>query len=175
MRTMVIAAAALVAAVLATTGSVMAASPEPSRTDDENAIRLNIEAFTKAANAHDAKRLAALFAPGGELVNQEGHVLSGPGGDRADLRGDLPGPSEDAAGRQRAVDPLRQPLSGDRGGDFHDHEHLGRRDRARPLHGRPRERGRPLANGQRTRPAQRGDLGERRTREARMADRAVGR
>jgi uncharacterized protein (TIGR02246 family) len=74
---MVIAAAALVAAVMATMGNVRAASPEQSRTDDENAIRLNVEAFTKAANAHDAKGLAALFAPGGELVNQEGHVLSG--------------------------------------------------------------------------------------------------
>lgn len=77
MRTMVIAAAALVAAALATTGGIMAALPEPSHADDENAIRLNIVAFSKAANAHDAKRLAALFAPSGELVNQEGHVLSG--------------------------------------------------------------------------------------------------
>ena len=76
MRTMAIVAAALVAAVVATTGNVKAASPEQSRTD-ENAIRLNVNAFTKAANAHDAKALSALFAPDGELVNEEGHAVQG--------------------------------------------------------------------------------------------------
>jgi uncharacterized protein (TIGR02246 family) len=77
MRTTAIVAAALIAAVMATTGDVRAASSDPSRTDDENAIRHNIDAFTKAANAHDAKALAALFAPDGELVNEEGHAAQG--------------------------------------------------------------------------------------------------
>jgi len=77
MRTTAIMAAALIAAVMATTGNVKAASSEQSRTDDEKAIRLGGDAFTKAANAHDAKALAALFAPGGELVNEEGHAVQG--------------------------------------------------------------------------------------------------
>ena len=63
MRTTVIMAAVLIAALMATTASVKAASAEPSRADDEKAIRLEVDAFTKASNAHDAKALAALFAP----------------------------------------------------------------------------------------------------------------
>jgi uncharacterized protein (TIGR02246 family) len=77
MRATVIMATALVAVVMATAGNVKAASPEPSRTDDEKAIRLEVDAFTKAANAHDAKALAAVFAADGELVNQEGHAVRG--------------------------------------------------------------------------------------------------
>ena len=77
MRTMVIVAAALLAAVMAATGNVKATSPEQSRTDDESAIRRNVDAFTKAANAHDAKALAALFTTDGELVNEEGHAMQG--------------------------------------------------------------------------------------------------
>ena len=77
MRTISIVAAALVAAILAASGNATAASSEPSRADDENAIRLNIGALAKAANAHDAKALAALFAPNGELVNEEGHAVQG--------------------------------------------------------------------------------------------------
>jgi uncharacterized protein (TIGR02246 family) len=77
MRTTAIVAAALVAAAIATRGNVKAGSPEQTRTDDENAIRLNVQAFTKVANTHDAKALAAMFAPAGELVNQEGHAVAG--------------------------------------------------------------------------------------------------
>jgi uncharacterized protein (TIGR02246 family) len=77
MRTTLIVAAALVAAIIVTAGNVKAASSEPSRTDDENAIRLNANAFAKAANAHNAKAMAALFVAGGELVNEEGNVVQG--------------------------------------------------------------------------------------------------
>lgn len=77
MRTMAIMAAALITALAATTAIAKAASPEQSRTDDEKAIRLEVDAFTRASNAHDAKALAALFAPGGELVNDEGHAVQG--------------------------------------------------------------------------------------------------
>ena len=77
MRTTAIMAAALIAALTATTASAKAASAEQSRADDEKAIRLDVDAFTKASNAHDAKALAALFAPDGELVNEEGHAVQG--------------------------------------------------------------------------------------------------
>ncbi len=77
MRTMVIMAIVLITALMATTVRVKADSSEPSRADDEKAIRLVVDAFTKASNAHDAKALAALFAPGGELVNEEGHAVQG--------------------------------------------------------------------------------------------------
>ena len=56
MRTISIVAAALVAAILAASGNATAASSEPSRADDENAIRLNIGALAKAANAHKLTR-----------------------------------------------------------------------------------------------------------------------
>jgi uncharacterized protein (TIGR02246 family) len=69
--------AALIAALMATMANVKAASAEPSRSDDEKAIRLEVGAFAKASNAHDAKALAALFTPDGEIVNQQGHVLAG--------------------------------------------------------------------------------------------------
>ena len=77
MRTTVIMAAALIAALMATTANVAADSSEASRANDEKAIRVDSDAFAKAANAHNAKSLAALFAPDGELVNEEGHVLQG--------------------------------------------------------------------------------------------------
>jgi uncharacterized protein (TIGR02246 family) len=77
MRHALITAAALLATVLAAAASVQAASPDPSRTDDENAIRLLGKAFIKASNSHDAKALAALFVPAGEIVNDEGHAIQG--------------------------------------------------------------------------------------------------
>jgi uncharacterized protein (TIGR02246 family) len=48
-----------------------------SREADEKAIRANVDAFAKAYNAHDAKAVAALFAPDGELVDDEGDVRQG--------------------------------------------------------------------------------------------------
>jgi uncharacterized protein (TIGR02246 family) len=75
MRKTVIMGAALITALMATT--TRAASSEQSRTDDEKAIRLEADAFIKAANAHDAKALAAVFAPDGELVNEERHAVQG--------------------------------------------------------------------------------------------------
>lgn len=77
MRTKIIVAAVLVAAAAVMTESAKAAPTDQSRPEDEKAIRSNVEAFTKAANAHDARALAALFTPDGELVNEEGHVIAG--------------------------------------------------------------------------------------------------
>ena len=58
-------------------GERPAAPVEQSRANDEQAIRLEGAAYAKAANAHDAKALAALFVPAGEIVNQEGHAVQG--------------------------------------------------------------------------------------------------
>lgn len=77
MRTTTIMAAVLIAILMTATANVKTAYAEPSRPDDEKAIRSCTDAFVKAANAHDAKRLAALFAPDGEIVNEEGHVVQG--------------------------------------------------------------------------------------------------
>ena len=44
---------------------------------DEKAIRLVADAFAKAYNAHDAKAIANLFTPQGELVDEEGSVKQG--------------------------------------------------------------------------------------------------
>ena len=77
MRTTVIVATMLLTALLAATVTVKANSADSSRADDEKAIRLVVDTLTKASNAHDAKAVAALFAPGGELVNEEGHAVQG--------------------------------------------------------------------------------------------------
>jgi uncharacterized protein (TIGR02246 family) len=76
MRRAAILATVLVAAVMST-GNATAASPEQSRADDESAIRLQSDAFAKAANSHDAKALAMLFTADGELVNEEGRAVAG--------------------------------------------------------------------------------------------------
>jgi uncharacterized protein (TIGR02246 family) len=44
---------------------------------DEAAIRANIERFVKAYNAGDAKAIAALFAPDGEIHDKEGNEAEG--------------------------------------------------------------------------------------------------
>jgi uncharacterized protein (TIGR02246 family) len=44
---------------------------------DEAAIRANVAAFTKAYNAHDAKAIAALFTPNGQVVDEEGNASEG--------------------------------------------------------------------------------------------------
>ena len=48
-----------------------------SRVDDEKAIHLVIEAFTKAYNSGDAKAIASLFVADGEIVNEEGESVQG--------------------------------------------------------------------------------------------------
>jgi len=53
------------------------ASAAAQQADDEKAIRLAADAFTKAYNAQDAKALAALFTPEGEIVNEAGEVVQG--------------------------------------------------------------------------------------------------
>jgi uncharacterized protein (TIGR02246 family) len=44
---------------------------------DETAIRANIEQFEKAYNAHDAKAVAALFTPDGQIEDKDGDIAEG--------------------------------------------------------------------------------------------------
>jgi len=44
---------------------------------DEAAIRANIEAFVKAYNAGDAKAIAALFTPDGQIEDKDGDQTEG--------------------------------------------------------------------------------------------------
>jgi uncharacterized protein (TIGR02246 family) len=44
---------------------------------DEKAIRANIEAFVKAYNAGDAKAIAALFTPDGQIEDKDGDQMEG--------------------------------------------------------------------------------------------------
>jgi uncharacterized protein (TIGR02246 family) len=53
------------------------ARPAPDRSADETAIRANIAKFVKAYNAGDAKAVAALFAPDGQIEDKEGDVTEG--------------------------------------------------------------------------------------------------
>ncbi|AUX39079.1 hypothetical protein SOCE26_004610 [Sorangium cellulosum] len=46
-------------------------------TDDDEAIRAQIHAYSEAFNAHDAERLAALFVEDGDFVNVFGQWLEG--------------------------------------------------------------------------------------------------
>jgi uncharacterized protein (TIGR02246 family) len=48
-----------------------------SHDEDEKAIRLVIDACAKAYNAHNAKDMAALFTPDGEIVNEDGQRTQG--------------------------------------------------------------------------------------------------
>lgn len=52
-------------------------APVENRAGDEAAIRQHIEQFEKAYNAHDAKAVAALFAPDGKIEDKEGHTFEG--------------------------------------------------------------------------------------------------
>jgi uncharacterized protein (TIGR02246 family) len=45
--------------------------------EDEQAIRLVVEAFTKSYDSGDAKAIAGLFVAGGEIVNEEGESVQG--------------------------------------------------------------------------------------------------
>jgi uncharacterized protein (TIGR02246 family) len=49
----------------------------PKRQADEAAIRASVGAFTKAYNAHDAKAIAALFIPEGQVVDEDGETAEG--------------------------------------------------------------------------------------------------
>src|SRR5262245_55248433 len=51
--------------------------PEADRNADEAAIRANVAAFVTAYNAHDAKAIAALFTPNGQVVDQDGNASEG--------------------------------------------------------------------------------------------------
>jgi uncharacterized protein (TIGR02246 family) len=51
--------------------------PGKNHEADEAAIRANVAAFVKAYNAHDAKAIAALFAPAGQIVDKEGDASEG--------------------------------------------------------------------------------------------------
>jgi uncharacterized protein (TIGR02246 family) len=50
---------------------------DADRTEDEKAIRANVAAFAKAYNAQDAKGIAALFTPNGQVVDEEGNAAEG--------------------------------------------------------------------------------------------------
>jgi uncharacterized protein (TIGR02246 family) len=51
--------------------------PAANRSADESAIRANIDLFIKAYNAGDAKAVAALFTPDGQVENQDGEITEG--------------------------------------------------------------------------------------------------
>jgi len=51
--------------------------PAADRSADEEAIRANVARFVKAYNAGDAKAVAALFTPDGEIVDKEGNETEG--------------------------------------------------------------------------------------------------
>src|SRR5947209_3043712 len=68
--------------------------PAIERTADEGAIRANIAQFVKAYNARDAKAVAALFTPDGQIEDKEGNVTEGREAiahDFADIFADTPG------------------------------------------------------------------------------------
>lgn len=53
------------------------AKPVVDRSADEAAIRANVAAFLKAYNAGDAKAIAALFTPDGQIEDEDGNVNEG--------------------------------------------------------------------------------------------------
>jgi uncharacterized protein (TIGR02246 family) len=54
-----------------------ASAPGPAYQQDEKAIRLAAQAFTKAYNAGDAKAIASKFIADGEIVSEEGQSTQG--------------------------------------------------------------------------------------------------
>ncbi|MGA2796998.1 MAG: SgcJ/EcaC family oxidoreductase [Thermoguttaceae bacterium] len=54
-----------------------ASAVQPAHQQDEQAIRQLADAFTKSYNAKDAKTLASLFAPGAEIVDENGNAFQG--------------------------------------------------------------------------------------------------
>jgi uncharacterized protein (TIGR02246 family) len=59
------------------TGVVQDAGKAADRSADDTAIRANIAAFVMAYNAGDAKAAAALFAPDGQVVTEDGDTIEG--------------------------------------------------------------------------------------------------
>jgi len=53
------------------------AGGKPAEDPEEKVIRASAEAFTKLYNAHDARGLAALFAPKAEVIDEDGSVVKG--------------------------------------------------------------------------------------------------
>src|SRR5438552_10765481 len=51
--------------------------PAADRSADEAAIRANVAKFVKAYNAGDAKAVAALFTPDGQVVDTVGNAAEG--------------------------------------------------------------------------------------------------
>jgi uncharacterized protein (TIGR02246 family) len=58
-------------------GRAADAPQEVERTADEQAIIAGITAFVKAYNAGDAKAIAGLFAPDGQVITEEGETVEG--------------------------------------------------------------------------------------------------
>ena len=54
-----------------------AAKDEPKQEADEAAIRTSAAAFEKAYNNHDAKAIAALFAPEAQMIDEDGKTVQG--------------------------------------------------------------------------------------------------
>ena len=53
------------------------AQPAADHSADEAVIRANVGRFMKAYNAHDAKAVAALFTPDGQIEDKEGDIADG--------------------------------------------------------------------------------------------------
>lgn len=62
------------ARAVTTEGQVLSGA---DRSADEAAVRANIGKFVKAYNAGDAKAVAALFAPDGQIINKDGNEAEG--------------------------------------------------------------------------------------------------
>jgi uncharacterized protein (TIGR02246 family) len=61
----------------ASTSKKLDSGPPADRSADEEAIRSAIIAFAKAYNSGDAKAIAALFTPDGQIVTEEGETIEG--------------------------------------------------------------------------------------------------
>jgi uncharacterized protein (TIGR02246 family) len=60
------------------TGDTKQAAKQPAdRSADEQAIRANVALFLKAYNDGDAKTVASLFAPDGQVITQDGETVEG--------------------------------------------------------------------------------------------------
>jgi len=58
-------------------GATAASAAQPSRQQDEQAIRMAADAFAKAYSAKDAKALASLFTADAEIVDEDGNAFQG--------------------------------------------------------------------------------------------------
>src|SRR5262245_57145784 len=54
-----------------------AVAPPVDRSADEQAVRASVDAFVKAYNSGNAKALAELFAPDGQILTEDGETLQG--------------------------------------------------------------------------------------------------